>query len=372
MPPRVDDVDLLPVALADVADPQVAGLAVEAPAPGIAEAERIDLRACLRARPVDVAERVAGERIAGSTAGYRRTASPRRARVHVDAQHLAEQALAGSARCRSGRRSRRRRRGRCRGIHPARRRCCPPLWLAASLSTVSRTRSEAGSSVRPPSGLVNSAVTERTARADQFAEVEVHAPVGRKVRVEGHAEQARLAFPMYHASRRSRTSAVGRHGRVVLERENPSALLDDVPARSVVRRLLHGDRRREVQARECARRLDACAARGRIGRIRRVATTAATAAAAGNRARSKTQQAIGCGASWQIPSVAADAQDPSDGAKFRRRRFQGRVVLSKAEAHEPCRQEAASQNGDRGMAATPCRRVSNSQNAASGRSDTAE
>ena len=60
-----DLVDLFERALADVAEPQLAAAAIEAPAPRIAEAVGEDLRAVRRAVAADVAACVADERIVG-------------------------------------------------------------------------------------------------------------------------------------------------------------------------------------------------------------------------------------------------------------------------------------------------------------------
>src|SRR5262245_2151961 len=72
------EVDLLPLRLADVAEPEVARLAIEAPAPRIADAELPDLFAPAGAVDVGI---VARDRV-------------RRSRVDVDAQDLAEQRCA--------------------------------------------------------------------------------------------------------------------------------------------------------------------------------------------------------------------------------------------------------------------------------------
>ena len=101
--------------------------------------------------------------------------------------------------------------------------------------------------------------------ADQLAEIEVDAPVGREVRMKGHPEETRFAI---HVHARAQVREI--HGRrrrgVVLERADPAALLDHEPARAVIRRLLHRDRRCERQARECAR---CCNAVGSAGGYRR-------------------------------------------------------------------------------------------------------
>ena len=80
------DVDFFPRPLAHVDDPLPPTL-VEVPAPGVARAERLDLRAVLGAGAVSVAARIRGERIVGGnpvglSAGLR---------IDVNAQHLAEQ-----------------------------------------------------------------------------------------------------------------------------------------------------------------------------------------------------------------------------------------------------------------------------------------
>src|SRR5262249_9781508 len=76
-----DDVDLLERRLTDVPDPEVAGLAVEAPAPGIAEADGIDLRAIEDAGTAEIAQRGAGERVARRD----RVGRAERLRIDVDA-----------------------------------------------------------------------------------------------------------------------------------------------------------------------------------------------------------------------------------------------------------------------------------------------
>jgi hypothetical protein len=84
----LDATHFLDIGLADVANPEVTGPAIEAPAPGIAEAQGVDLGTALRAEAVHAAElgargvwvvgRNAIERVAGGT-------------VDIDANHLAEQ-----------------------------------------------------------------------------------------------------------------------------------------------------------------------------------------------------------------------------------------------------------------------------------------
>src|SRR5690606_11279440 len=68
-----DDVDFLPLLLADIADPQDAGLPIETPAPGISQAVGIDFRQTAAA---DI--RVVGRNTVG------------RAVVDVDPQNLAK------------------------------------------------------------------------------------------------------------------------------------------------------------------------------------------------------------------------------------------------------------------------------------------
>ena len=166
---------------------------------------------------------------------------------------------------------------------------------------------------------------------------------------------SRPASPSRCTRLRKSTNSIGvRRGRVIVEREDPSALLDDEPARRVVRRLQHGNRRREVQAREGARRLDAGAAGGRIGRIR--VPAAAIAAAAGEQRGREPGGPEDAALHRVLPSVVSVIGDPSDGAKFLRRRFQGRVVLSKAEADEPRRRRLVAERRQRnGRHAVPAR-----------------
>ncbi len=293
----LDEVDFLEPVLAHVADPQVARLAVEAPAPGIAEAERVDFRAVLDAGAVHVAERVCGEWIAIRTAGDA-VGCAARARVHVDAQHLAEQ----------------------------RARVLPVAVRVAGTAAVAEPEVE--EPVRPEGqvaaivvggGLHDRqevalgrgierlpAVHARELRgdgtdlpADQLAEVEVDAPVRREVRVKGHPEEPRFAV---HVHARAQVHEIrGRRRRgVVRERADPAALLDHEPARAVVRRLLHRDRRCERQARKCARR---CNAVGGAGGYRRRHAAAVRRLHRRRGARSNNRQARGCVASWQLPSV---------------------------------------------------------------------
>src|SRR5262249_7365459 len=82
---QVHAVHFLHRRLADVADPELPGRAVEAPAPWIAQPERENLRAGLSARAVQVAKGFARVRITRWNA-----VRPGRAE-DLDAQHLAEQ-----------------------------------------------------------------------------------------------------------------------------------------------------------------------------------------------------------------------------------------------------------------------------------------
>src|SRR3954469_4606209 len=82
-------VDLFPMILADVADPEIAGFAIEAPAPWIAETPEIDLVARVRRADKWIVGR---NRILGRSAGRGAAHFLVRglaARVDVDAQHLA-------------------------------------------------------------------------------------------------------------------------------------------------------------------------------------------------------------------------------------------------------------------------------------------
>ena len=102
-------VDLLVAILADVGDEEVAGRAVEADPPRVAQAPGPD---CVGAGRAD--ERVVRrDRV---IAVRRRTRVP----FDVDAQDLAEQRRSCPGRCCPGRSRRRRRRRRCRGSRPAR------------------------------------------------------------------------------------------------------------------------------------------------------------------------------------------------------------------------------------------------------------
>src|SRR5688500_15694782 len=83
-----DSIHFFEQALTDVAEPHVVSLAIEAPAPGIAEADGVNLGTVLRAGAVHIAERGAGgERIVGRDAIERRAGHA----PDIDADHLAEQ-----------------------------------------------------------------------------------------------------------------------------------------------------------------------------------------------------------------------------------------------------------------------------------------
>ena len=169
--------------------------------------------------------------------------------------------------------------------------------------------------------------------SNQLAVIEVDASVRREVRMKGEAKEARLAFPVHTIAQVDEHLDV-RHRRVVRENKDAAVLLCHVPARGVVRQLLHGNRGSKAQVREGAWRLDAGAARRRLRiRGRRVAATVA-ATAGKQRGREPGGPEDVC-ASWLFPSLVHCNEDRSDGAKFLRRRLQGRIVLSKAEAHEP-------------------------------------
>src|SRR5690606_1341564 len=82
----LDDVDLLERVLADVAEPELAGRRIEAPAPRVPQAPREDLRAIvLREIGVRRAARLPGEWI------VRRDPVRRGRAADVDPEHLAEQ-----------------------------------------------------------------------------------------------------------------------------------------------------------------------------------------------------------------------------------------------------------------------------------------
>src|SRR3970040_3013907 len=78
--PAFNDIDLFPGAFAHVTQPQLTGVAIEAPAPGIAQAPGIDFRCTA----------TAGE---GIVARYRVVLARRRNAVDVDTQHCAQQGI---------------------------------------------------------------------------------------------------------------------------------------------------------------------------------------------------------------------------------------------------------------------------------------
>src|SRR5690606_22244092 len=69
--------------LTDVRDPKIACASIEAPAPRVSQAPRVNLRAFAARTSLSRTQRIARERI-------RRRDPVRRARIDVDAQHLAE------------------------------------------------------------------------------------------------------------------------------------------------------------------------------------------------------------------------------------------------------------------------------------------
>ena len=132
-----------------------------------------------------------------------------------------------------------------------------------------------------------------------------------------------------------------------------AALLDHEPARGIVRRLLHRDRRGEREVREGARRLDAGGrAGGRRGWRHSAAVTAATAGCEREGEAGRPDQV----AIHRGFLACPDSSDRSDGAQFLRGRLQRAVVLSKAEADEPCRRRLVAEGRQRnGRDAVPAR-----------------
>ena len=108
-----DQVHFLPQILADIADPQRAGLPVKAVTPRIAQAVGVNFLARAALAHVRLVHKriVARDAVLQVPAGCRQTRC-RCWNVHVNAQHFGEQAWRCSGRCRTDRRRRRRRRGR--------------------------------------------------------------------------------------------------------------------------------------------------------------------------------------------------------------------------------------------------------------------
>ena len=300
VPAELDDVDLLPVTLPDVADPEFVGVAVERPAPGIAEAKRKDLGTCRRPRPAEVAQRVRREWIAARSS-RRRIRRAARPRIDVDAQHLAEQSrgvlrvsgrVAGAAAVTDADvQESVRTEGQLAAVVVGRR-------LVQGQQHAFRSRIQG----LPAVGARELRGHRANLAADGFRVVEKHPTVDRKFRVEGHAQQS--GFPLVQYACGEVDEHVGRCcDRVVLKHLDAACLLDDVPARSVVRRLQHRDGRCESEAREDARRFERVVACGRSRNGRWISTVAAAPAGDERDGHGGWQQTAGAHRRFPCPAV---------------------------------------------------------------------
>src|SRR5687768_1422081 len=223
-----DAIHFLPVALADVAGPEIARRAVEAESPGVAKAVCVYLRAFLGARAHAVrAPRIAEPAVVGRDRVIR-------AARDVDPQELAQE-LASVLRI---------------ILRIAARAAVPERHVQHAVRAESEMsavvvverlvdgkqhrlarggerRSAVGARVRGEHGLKLAVVA---------GVVQVYASVARELRIEGHAEQASLAAVLDACGNVDELAGGGDRVDVV-EGQHATGLLDDEPARIVPRRL---------------------------------------------------------------------------------------------------------------------------------------
>ena len=350
----------------DVADPQLAGLAVEAPAPGIAQAERDRFpgRPACRCRST-LQSGLRGERIA-ARAGRDAVRRAARLRIDVDAQHLAEQVAAGS------------------GALPVRIAAAAAV-AEADVQEAVRAEIEVAAVVvvgrlgdRQQHALGSrverlAAVGAREFRsdrahvaADQLAEIEVDAAV-RSRNPGGTPCRAgpprRSMCTRARACPRSRPSSSASGSFSNARMRPPCSTTNQREASFGACFIATGDANvRFGNARGVAMPV---AAAGRI-RHRRRHVAVAAAATGGQRERDGGIEAA-CGDSWAHSLLVALLRTAQTARSFAA--AASRVPSSLAKQNRTSRAAGgSSQNGDKGIAATPCRRVNSSQNAVSGRS----